>query len=184
MQASKKSIDLVKNKPNLIDEFLKWALSFGRLLVILVEIVAFSAFIWRFSLDRQLIDLNDKIKQEQAIVEATKSREAVYRNLQQRLATIKQIDTQGNLNYKILNDVISFTPNEITFNSITIENGQIKIDCNVQSISALTSFTNSLKKYPNIISVGVNSIQNKSQSGSVNIVINAKLKGVNNEIPH
>jgi Tfp pilus assembly protein PilN len=184
MQASKQSIDLVKNKSNLLDDLLKWALSFGRLLVIIVEIVAFSAFIWRFSLDRQLIDLNDKIKQEQAIIEAMKPREMEYRNLQQRLATIKQIDSTGNKSYQTLKDIVAFTPAEITYNSITVANDEIKIDSNIQSISSLTSFINSLKEYPSVLSVNINSIQNKSQTNSVNVIIDVKLKKGSDEISH
>lgn len=176
MQGSTKSIDLLKNRTNLLDEFIKWALSFGRLLIIVVEVVAFTAFIWRFTLDRQLIDLNDKIKQEQAIIEATKSREDTYRNLQQRLASLKLINTNGNKSFKIMNDIVAFTPAEITFNSITIENGQLKIDSNVQNIASLTSFINSLREYKQIDSVNINSIQNRSQSSSVNVIISAKLK--------
>ncbi len=176
MQGSTKSIDLLKNRTNLLDEFIKWALSFGRLLIIVVEVVAFTAFIWRFTLDRQLIDLNDKIKQEQAIIEATKSREDTYRNLQQRLASLKLINTNGNKSFKIMNDIVAFTPAEITFNSITIENDQLKIDSNVQNIASLTSFINSLREYKQIDSVNINSIQNRSQSSSVNVIISAKLK--------
>jgi Tfp pilus assembly protein PilN len=182
MQASKQPIDLIKNKSNLMDDLLKWALSFGRLLVIVVEIVAFSAFIWRFSLDRQLIDLNDKIKQEQAIIEAMKPREKEYRNLQQRLATINQIDTKGNKSYQILQDIISFTPAEITYNSISIENDEVKIDLNIQSISSLTVFINALKEYPSVLSVNISSIQNRSQTNSVNVIIDVKLKKGSNEI--
>jgi Tfp pilus assembly protein PilN len=182
MQASKQSIDLVKNKTNLLDDILRWALSFGRLLVIVVEIVAFSAFIWRFSLDRQLIDLNDKIKQEQAIIVVMKPKEIEYRNLQQRLATIKQIDIKGNKTYQILNDIIAFTPAEITYNSISIDNDEVKIDTNIQSISSLTAFVNSLKEYPGVLSVNISSIQNRSQTNSVNVIIDVKLKKGSNEI--
>ena len=181
MQASKQSIDLIKNKSNPLDDVLKWALSFGRLLVIIVEIVAFSAFIYRFTLDRQYVDLNDKIKSEQAIIEASKSQEMKFRNLQQRLATINQIDTNGNKIYQIINDVIAFTPAEITFNSMSVDENEIKIDANIQSISSLTSFMNSLKEYPSVLTANITSIQNRSQTNSVNVLIEVKLKKGTNE---
>ena len=182
MQASKQSIDLVKNKSNPFDDVLKWALSFGRLLVIIVEIVAFSAFIYRFTLDRQLIDLNDKIKNEQAIIEASKAQEMKFRNLQQRLATINQIDTSGTKSFQILNDIIAFTPPEITFNSIKINDSEVNIDANIQSVSSLTSFMNSLKNYDSVLTANIISIQNRSQTSSVNVVIDVKLKKGSNEV--
>lgn len=181
MQASS-SIDLVKNKSNIIDEIVKWTLNFGRLLIIIVEIVAFSSFIYRFYLDRTLIDLNDKIKQEQAIIESTKDREAIYRNLQERLAIAKNVSAQGGTNLKILNDIIFLPPSQIKFNSISIENGEIIIYCNVNSVSSLTLFINALKEYPQINLVTVKGIENQPQTNSVDVFISAKLKeGINEE---
>ena len=58
------SINLVKSrKPHFLDRFITWALNAGRLLVIITETVALSAFLFRFGLDREIVDLNDKIKQ-------------------------------------------------------------------------------------------------------------------------
>ena len=182
MQASA-SIDLVKNKANILDEILKWALNFGRLLVIIVEIVAFSSFIYRFSLDRTLIDLNDKIKNEQAIVESIKENEAIYRNLQGRLLIAKKVSAQGSMNHKILNNIVNLTPDQITFNSFSIENNEILIESNVGSISSLTNFINSLKDYKEIGLVTITNIENQPQTNTVTVSIKATLKEGANEKP-
>jgi len=176
MQSS--SIDLIKNKSNLTDELIKWALTFGRLLIILVEIVAFSAFIYRFSLDRKIIDLNDKIKQSQAIIASTKTREDTYRSLQERIATIEMVSTTGNVSEKILNDIINITPPEISYRSLLIEDEKIDMEIDVISVSALTSFMQSLKDYPQISSVTIVGIDNESSSNSIIVKINIRLKEV------
>ena len=134
------SINLIKSKANILDEILKWALSIGRLLIILTELVAFSTFIYRFTLDRTIIDLHEKIKQEQAIVASLKDREEIYRNLQGRIADISQVTQTGQKNVKIFDDIAKLTPTEINFNSFTIENNKIEIDADVSSISSLTNF--------------------------------------------
>jgi Tfp pilus assembly protein PilN len=175
MQSS--SIDLVKNKSNLTDELIKWALTFGRLLIILVEIVAFGAFVYRFTLDRQLIDLNDKIEQSQAIIASSKERENTYRNLQERLAMIEEISTKGNINQKILSDILAITPPEITYNTLSIDNGRIEMDINVSAVSALSTFIKSLKEYPQVSSVSIVGIDNSSSSSSVVVKISVVLKG-------
>src|SRR3972149_11726382 len=100
MQSSA-SINLIKSKVNIFDEILKWALTVGRLLVILTELTAFSAFIYRFTLDRTLIDLHEKINQEQAIVASLKDREAIYRNLQGIITDAATITKSGSRNVKI-----------------------------------------------------------------------------------
>ncbi len=171
------SINLIKSKSNLIDEILRWALSIGRLLIILTEIVAFSTFIYRFTLDRTLIDLHDKIKQEQAIVASLEDREASYRNLQGRLNDAANITINGNKNVKILNDLIAATPSEITFNSFEIGEGVVSIDSNIGSISSLTNFLAIIRDYPETSSVTIDRIDNQSLTNSVNVLITIKLKG-------
>jgi hypothetical protein len=175
MQSSA-SINLIKTKTSVLDDILKWALSVGRLLIILTELVAFTTFIYRFSLDRTLIDLHETIKQEQEIVASLKDKEAEYRNLQERLADIKNVSTYGNRNSKILADVINETPNDITFNSFKIENNTAEIDTNIQSISSLTNFLAVLRDYPQSSSVSIERIDNQSLTNSINVIIVIKLK--------
>ena len=85
------SINLAKRKTNIVDDLTKWALTFGRLLVIIVEIIAFSAFIYRFYLDRLINDLNDEIEGKQAIVASLNTQEELYRNTQARIALAKEL---------------------------------------------------------------------------------------------
>ena len=52
MENSPASINLVKkNEKSSVDKFINWTLSIGRLIVIITEIIAISAFLYRFSLD-------------------------------------------------------------------------------------------------------------------------------------
>lgn len=176
MQSST-SINLLKNKENFLDEALRWALTVGRLLVIIAEIVAFSSFIYRFSLDRTLIDLHSKVNQEQAIVASLKDQEAKYKNLQERISLAAKISNSGNKNVKIFNDVADLTPDDITYNSLTIAGNEIRIDASVKSISSLTQLMGSLRKYPQISSVNIDSITNKTTDSSIEAFITAKLKG-------
>lgn len=171
------SINLIKNKSNVLDEIVRWALSVGRLLIILTELVAFSTFIYRFTLDRTLIDLHEKIGQQQAIVGSLKNREENYRNLQGRLLDASTITETGKKNVQIANEIIEKTPQEITFNSFIIENNLISIDCNVQTIPSLTNFLAIIKDYPLTSSVTINRIDNQSSASSINVLITVKLKG-------
>ncbi|MDE2025485.1 MAG: hypothetical protein KGJ07_03255, partial [Patescibacteria group bacterium] len=77
------TINLVRGRrPRVLDQFVGWALTIGRVVVILTELIALGAFLYRFGLDRQLVDLHDKIAQEQSIVDLLKQNENSYRNLQ------------------------------------------------------------------------------------------------------
>jgi len=170
-------IDLIKGKSSLTDDILRWALSFGRLLIILVEIVAFSAFIYRFVLDRQIIDLNDKIRDEQAIIESSKTQEATYRNLHERLAVIKRGSTTENFTPTIVKQIIEKTPPEITYNLVNATNSKLDLDVNVVSFPALTAYVKFLKEHPNVTSVIITGIDNSSGGSFIKVTLSAGLKG-------
>ncbi len=176
MQKSSPSINLLKKQTSLIDRFVNWALTVGRLLVILTEIVALSAFIYRFSLDRQLIDLHSKITQEQAIVNYLKDNEQTYRNLQDRLAAAANYSTLGINRFKIFSDIVGFTPKGMSFNNLSLYENRIRIDANVDSVSSLSIFVNSLKNYSAIDTVSIDKIENKPSSAVITISITALLK--------
>jgi len=176
MQKNSGSINLLKKQTSLADRFISWALTVGRLLVILTEIVALSAFIYRFSLDRQLIDLHSKIIQEQAIVNYLKDNEKTYRNLQDRLATATNYSTLGTNRFKVFSDIVSFTPKGVSFNNLSLYENRVKIDANADSASSLSTFVNSIKNYPAIDTVSIDKIGNKSSSAVITISITATLK--------
>jgi hypothetical protein len=172
---SSTSINLIKKKSNILDEIIKWSLSVGRLLIIIVEIVAFSTFLYRFSLDRTLIDLHEKISQQQAIVASLKDREAMYRNLQDRISLASSIGQTGDKNVKILNEIVRLTPSEISFISFTSGNKIVNINTEVKSISALSNFIKSLRSAPEISTASIETINYKNQ-GIVNVLIKVNLK--------
>jgi Tfp pilus assembly protein PilN len=171
------SINLLENKSKTLDLIVSWALTIGRVLVIIVELVALGAFIYRFSLDNQLQTLQTKIKQEQAIVAYQKDSESKYRNLQDRLALISSVSkaTAGNL--KIFNDIIALTPNGLTLNNFTLSEGKIQLEGNTNSVFILSNFIDQLKAYPLIESVSLDKIQNDTTNSTITVGITVTLKG-------
>ncbi len=172
------SITLLGNRQaSIFDKFIDWALTIGRLVVILTELIALSAFLYRFTLDRQLIDLHSKIKQKTAIVGYLKGREEIYRNLQDRLLVASTFSDSGKKKIKTFNDIIGLAVGGMTFNDLVLTENHVKIDANFQYISSLTSFVNSLKNYTAIESVSIEKIENKLSNALITVSITANLKG-------
>lgn len=170
-------INLLKTgKVNILEQLFNWAVKVGRVIVIIVELVALSAFLYRFSLDRELIDLHSKIKQEQAIVEFFKENETVYRSLQDRLLTASTFSDQSSKKVGMLNDLIGFAPYGIIFNNLTLSEDKIKISASTNSVTALSSFVDSLKKYPSIKGLSVDKIENKPASSLITFGLSADIK--------
>lgn len=179
---SNASINLLKGRVNWLDEVTKWGLSVGRLLIIIIEFVAFGAFIYRFTLDRTLIDLHDKIKQEQAIVAHLSDTEKTYRNLQERLKVASEVDQSGGSYIKIVKDVVAFTPPEIKFTSFVLSGNSLVIQANVKSTSSLSTFLSSLREYPLVSSVTLTSLQNTADQGTLQVGISVVLKNISQGI--
>lgn len=171
------SINLVKSDAgSFVDRFVNWALSAGRIVVIVTEIIALGAFLYRFSLDRQLIDVQSKIKQEQSVVNYLKDNEKVYRNLQNRLALSATFSRLGKEKIAVLNDIIGFAPPNLSFNSVTVQEDRVRIDANASQVSALSDFTKSLRNYTKVSAIIVDKLENRPSASLINVLITAELK--------
>jgi len=183
MSKKPQAINLLKTKEiSFLDKFLNWALTIGRLVVIITEIVALSSFLYRFSLDRQLIDLHSEIKKEENIVNSFKNSERAYRNLQDRLAIANNFSKSGGMEFNLFKDIVSFVPQGMKLDQVSISRDRIRIEANCQFISNLTNFINALKSYPRIKSISIDKIENKLSSAIINVGITATL--IQNDNPN
>jgi Tfp pilus assembly protein PilN len=168
------SINLVRGrKPHFFDQFVSWALTIGRGLVILTEMVALGAFLYRFGLDRQLVDLHDKIVQQQNIVRFLKKTEDSYRNLQSRLSLAQTIVKNEDQTVKSYLDITNLIPSDMSVTDIIFSQKDVKIDADIRTINTLTTFISNLKSYPNIESVSINKIENKTTTAIISISVTA-----------
>lgn len=179
MQKQDPSINLVKKKVDYIDGFIKWSLSIGRLVVILTETVALMTFVYRFSLDRQLIDLHSKILQERSIVASLKDQEEIYRNLQERVALAQEVSKQSSERVKVYSDVQKNIPQDATFNNLSVFEQGIRISTTFKSVSGVSKYVDFLKNYEGVESVSIDKIENKSSSASILVGITVLFKDTN-----
>ena len=122
------TINLLPGKePTFGKKFLKWSLTFGRYIIIGTEIIVLLSLVSRFKLDRDLIDLKDQIGEEQKILATLKPIEENVTRLQTRLAEIKKIDEGGGRGTLALPKLTIFTPQEITYQKISISEDKITI---------------------------------------------------------
>ncbi len=175
-ESSYLDINLVKKRVSFTDKFLSWALSAGRVVIIITEIIALSVFLYRFFLDRQLIDLHTKIKQQQAIIAFSKTNEDKYRNLQDRLFVSARFSKLGQDEVKILKDIIALSPADATLDNITNSDTNVKINARFSQISTLGTFVDSLKSYPGIAGISVDKIENIPSTSLITVSVTATLK--------
>lgn len=171
------SINLLRNKQSdFFSQFINWVLTIGRLVVVITGLIALSAFLYRFSLDRQLIDLRSQIKQKQVIIASQKDNEAKYRDLQDRLYLASNFSNLSAERVKTLKDILGLTPQDVKLKNLSLTKDVLNITANAQGISSLTIFVNSLKKYPNIDTLSLDSIENKLSTNFTVVNISGTLK--------
>lgn len=173
------SINLLKkNQKSTIDKILDWALTIGRFVVILTEAIALSAFLYRFTLDRQLIDLHDQIEQKQTIIQLLKPNEDRYRNLQSRLQQAQTLGPQAEESVNIFENVTTIAPVGFTINKLTVTSRDIRIEASAQSVNALAEFVENLRAFDFINTVSLDKVQNKTSTAIITVGITASLKNL------
>lgn len=174
------SINLLRTREEpLLDKFLKWALSVGRTIVILTEVVALSAFLYRFSLDRKIVDLNDEIQQKQQQVSAFKEFEDDFRNLQVRLAAAKELDVSAATTTNLLNQVITLATGRIRFASLTVSEEVIRIEGETSSTAQLNYFIKQLRENSKIKRISLDKLDNRTSRSTIEFGISAYLTAEN-----
>jgi len=177
MAEKTKSINLLPNKgESLVDLVLSWALTIGRLLIILTETLALSIFLYRFSLDVKIADLHDLIKNKSAIVSQFRDTELTARNLQARLAIAQKLDAKSTMTVNAFSDIIELGRGQVTFKNLIASSTGVHIDVQGANSASLNTFVNRLKNYPNIKSINIDSVENKTDTSLIEIQITANLK--------
>ncbi len=171
------TINLVKKKgtPSL-DVFIQWAITGGRFLVILTETIALGAFLYRFTLDRQIVDLHDSITQKQRIVAAFAPDEQLYRNLQERLDQTQSITTGITVVPELFNSVQQLaTKNRVSLILLTINDKNFHVEFTSNSLTNLKSFINDLSKVKGVNDVSIDRIEDRVSTAELAAEISCTL---------
>lgn len=128
--------------------FLKWAISTGRYILILVELVVIIAFLSRFKLDKDLADLADSITGKKAVLVAAYQTEQNFRVTQARInAAGKILGSQTNV--RQLTEVVNgYVPPDMILSQATFEPNQVTVSGETSQQSALAIFLSRMTSDP------------------------------------
>ncbi len=158
-------------------KFLKWLLSVGRWIVIITELLVILAFLSRFKLDRDLTNLNESIKQKQAIISSSASLEKEFRFLQKRLTTIESLQKSQNEAKQVLDIFAELTPVGVQLSNFTYLNRKISLMASANSELAFATFLKNLKESPKIKSLSIAKVlTNEEQGGTIIFNLKTELK--------
>lgn len=175
MAARKKGINFLAGKSfesTSLGKFLHWALTAGRWIVIITELVVILCFLSRFKLDRDLMDLSETIKQQQAIITSLEDLENNFRNLQKRLQTINQLNKERILTSVLLEELTQITPLDVSLNELTVKKEEVFISASTLSENSLKNFVLAIEKSPSLEKVNLQEV-NKREVGQIEFSLTA-----------
>lgn len=148
-----------------IGKFLKWILSYGRYIIITVELVVFLVFFSRFIYDRQLADLRDEITQKQAIVASASDFEKKIRSIHHRIDQAKSLD-KSRLEYlTILHTLEQLTPQDITFHEILLKEATLSLTGSALTNESFAKFLLNLKSTEKLSNVSLDEVGRDEETG-------------------
>lgn len=119
---------------------LKWAITTGRYILILVELVVIMAFLSRFKLDKDLADLADGIAGKKAVLEASYATEQNFRLVQARLNAVGGLLHSQIGAKQILDTVTGYLPPDTTLIQLGIDAQTVQISGSASSQAGLAVF--------------------------------------------
>lgn len=143
-----REINLLKQRrfeDTLFGRSLTWALSAGRVIVIVTELIVIAAFLSRFWLDRALTDLNEQNSALKTQVEAFSSFETEFRQAQERLTLYKNLIGSQKRYSGIVKEVASFLPSDVALTNISVSEDLVEIKGRALSEGGLAGLIKALE---------------------------------------
>lgn len=159
------TINFVPKDPffeSILGRTLKWALSVGRYLVIFTELIVIMSFATRFTLDRQVTDLNEALNRKKLVIESYGTLEADYRLIQARLEDINQVDQQTNIT-DVFPKLVTVVPKEIQLDELTISANSVYLAGIAPSQGSLNVFLNNIQLSRDFFAVTVDKIESRGE---------------------
>lgn len=161
--------------------FLKWLISYGRFIVVVIEIIVLACFAMRFKLDAELADLKERINSQVPYLESLSLDEALIKQTQIRLTNIQKTYAFSPVWSKTLTEVSYQMPIGVKLTSLNLEratqNGvNFKISAQTPSNDDLALFLTNLKRNSFFSEVNLTSIS--VDQGSIIFTISGATKGI------
>ncbi len=118
-------------------KFLKWAVTAGRYIIIVTEMVVIVAFLSRFKLDKEISDLNSEIEGKKNVLEAYWQKEQEFLAAQKKLDVVSGLLSLEIPVGKTINELAEAIPSEIKMNNIDFQPGIITMNATAISESGI-----------------------------------------------
>ena len=157
-----------------LGRILAWILSTFRVLVIMTELIVILAFLSRFWLDARTTDLNEEIKQKQAIVAASADFEKEFRLAQKKLKIYSDMTAKDKVATNLINSISSYLPPEVLLVSVSQIGEEVQVKGQSFTERAIAQFIANLEPSGLFDEISLSQVDT-SQKTQATIVFTLKL---------
>lgn len=161
-----------------VGKLLQWSLSIGRYLIIFTELVVIVSFASRFTIDRQITDLNTAILQKETVINSYGELEQNVRDAQKKIDSYQQIQQQENVT-DIFPTLTEVTPPDVVLTDLQMRPGRVTLTGTTLSNVSLGILINNLQVSGRFTEVSVERIGTaKDTNSGLGFKIEANVKKV------
>lgn len=159
---------------------LKWILSSGRYILIMVEIVTISALVYRYKLDADLAAIQEQISKQIPYIQSLSADELAIKQMQFQLSGIKQLKGTQISYAETLVEIAKMTPKSIKLTNIALDKTHsfpktiLTINGQTPSNLELSAYIRALKANPLFAEI---TLTNISFEGLTTFTITGSLSG-------
>jgi Tfp pilus assembly protein PilN len=149
---------------------LQWALSAGRYIIIFTELIVIISFAARFTLDRQITDLNSEIVANQAAISNYGELENDFRLAQAKIENVQQIEQDVNI-VDVFQKLTEVTPQDVTLSQLVISPSSVTVTGKTLSQTSFNLLVNNLQLSSQFRNVTINKVGSE-EDGSPGLLFN------------
>lgn len=165
----KRSINLLPRdafESSTLGVILEWSLVFGKWAVILTQLVVMGAFLYRFTLDRELTDLRKAIVKEVAVIKSYEQVERDFILAQKQVTQAKLALLSQTTMLKILTNIERITPPSIWYDRITLSPTTLVLTAYTTTLPSFGQFLTAIQTDPLFNGIRINKIESSSTQGA------------------
>lgn len=163
------------------DKFYEFTVGTGRVIILVVMAIVLGAFIWRFSLDRKVIDLESELEAKFAVLDNLKDVEEDARELQQLIDDLETLRNNQPKKSALYASLLAARTDGTTIDSFSLTNTSLALNLESENNLKFTEAENTYKLLPILTDVLVPNSETKGDPNNPIYVFNIVAK-INEEI--
>lgn len=168
--------DDFESKP--LGKFLQWMLSYGRYIIISVELIVLVVFFSRFIFDRKLADLSDSIEQKKAIIASAADLEKNMITFQKDLKRVSDLDKNRDTYLALINRLKVITPKDTFYEKIGFNNEKITLSGKTLNSTSFAYFLAKLRQESNLSEIDLTKVTKNNETGFIEFSSTAIIKSI------